>query len=915
MDSTHPMSRRGQFFRVIGMAGLMLVCLFEGNWAAGNPITLEQLRTLREAAKHRPRNLIYNNDGGDMIDTDDHTPQGLLDVQTSGIAGTQADSLYYVSRSSGFGLFTHNTSVGEIFTSTGGRYYNNMTQDLINQGTDTVKVMNDFAHANNMEFVWSMRMNDTHDASGESYLYAFPQLKVDHPEWLMGTISDPPAYGQWSAIDYGVAEVRSLALAYVQEVCQNYDVDGVELDFCRHPYFFRSHAEGGTATDTDRGLMTQLMRDIRTMTEQVGMERGSPILVSVRIPDSMGICNGVGLDVPQWLQEGLIDTMAVSDYYRAEEWSASVALGHEYDVPVYACLAESRMGGDAGVIRKSYDSYMGRASAAWAEGVDGIYMFNYFDDHSPLWNVAGDQATLSGVNKVYTTGARDVNYMPGAIAGGLSYLNRTVVSPERTMSITRGSYRDIPLTIGDDLSGYSSSEARVKLRLRVADLSSSSDFRVWLNNTLLGGGTLANGYLDYLVPLSLVNQGSNTFRLNNRFSSSGTVTLQDLLVYLSFRPTGFRAPTLEEAFLTGSPADPAKGQYAVGALVNGFSPTVEPFVGNWIQGQGTHPECYQVVSTGLARSDMDTRGGAVRFQSSTAISGKESVLRAFDVSDVTTEDNVFYMAGLMSFDGNFSTSADAIALTGLLNAEEGDPSVSWTIGLQWGFQGDGGGGVDAVVRYRDDGSPNPVVTSVVGDNVTAGTHLFVARVEVDYAGNSSDNVMVWLDPSDTWSEAAASLGFDAACWMLPSDDPNRLVDTLVLSTTNLGANAAVLFDEIRMGKTWGDLFLPLAGLPGDANGDGHVDALDATIVSTHWGTTVTAWTSGDFNGDGAVNALDASILAANWGRSSESGRNDSLNDVPEPSVALMLLLGFAASLWSRPNARTRSVPSAIISPA
>ncbi|MBN2217976.1 MAG: family 10 glycosylhydrolase [Pirellulales bacterium] len=873
----------------LGAAALALaalVCILPTALLGDDILTLEELRTLREAAKHQQRNLIYNNDGGDVIDTYDHTPQGLLDVQTSGIAGTQADSLYYVSRSSGFGLFTHNTQVGEIFTSTGGRYFNNMTQDLINQGTDTVEVMNNFAHANNMEFVWSMRMNDTHDASGESYLYAFPQLKVDHPDWLMGTINDPPAYGAWSAIDYGVAEVRNLALAYVQEVCQNYDVDGVELDFCRHPYFFRSHTEGGTATDTDRGQMTQLMRDIRTMTEQVGMQRGRPILVSVRIPDSMGICSGIGLDVPQWLQEGLVDTMAVSDYYQAEDWSASVALGHQYDVPVYACLAESRMSGAAGVIRDSYESYMGRASAAWAEGVDGIYMFNFFDDHSPLWDMAGDQATLAGVNKVYTTDARGFSYMPGAIVNGMSYLNRTVVTPDHTMTIARGQYQDIPLTIGDDLSGYSSSEARVKLRLQVANLTSPDNFRTWLNNTLLTGGALANGYLDYMVPLSLVNQGSNTFRLNNQYSSSQAVTLQDLLVYLSFRPTGFRDPTLEEAFLTGSPADPAKGQYAVGALVNGSSPTVEPFLGNWVQGQGAHPECYQVVSTGLAYSDMDTRDGAVRFQSSTAISGKENVLRAFDASDVTTEDTVFYMAGLMSFDGNFSTSSTSLALTGLLNAEEGDPSVSWTIGIQWGFRGDGAGGVDAVVRYRDEASGNPIVTNVVGDNVTAGTHLFVARVDVDYTGNSTDNVMVWFDPSDTWSEAAASLGFDAACWLLPSTDPNRLVDTLVFSTTNVGANAAVLFDEIRMGASWGDLFLPLTGtLPGDATGDGRVDQDDASILAAHWGTSGASWGDGDFNGDGVVNAADASILAANWTSTAETVATT----VPEPHAFAMVL--------------------------
>ncbi|NLE37081.1 MAG: hypothetical protein GX621_03555, partial [Pirellulaceae bacterium] len=548
---------------------------------------------------------------------------------------------------------------------------------------------------------------------------------------------------------------------------------------------FRSHTSGGKATQADRDKMTQLIRDIRTMTEQVGMERGSPILLSIRVPDSVGYCNDIGLDVNQWLQEGLVDLMTVNCFFRAEDWSASVAMGHQYNVPVYASLSETRMTGPAGEIRGSFDSYMGRASAAWAEGVDGIYMFNYTnDDHpnSPLWKLAGDPATLEGVNKIYTTGARGVEYMSSGLAGGLSHLNRTVVSPERTMSIAPGQTRTIPLTIGDDLSDRTPEDARVRLRLQTANLPNANRLGVRLNGQLLTGGVLSNGYLDFAVDLALVNRGVNEFRLEGSPLLTQNVTLQDLLVYVSFRPTGFRAPMLEEAFLTGSPANPAAGEYALGPLVGAEpSPSVGRFLGSWSRGQGSNTSRFQVVGSGLGYADMDAREGAVRFHSPTAISGKESVLRPFDASDVTTDDRVFYMAGLMSFDQNFSTAANAIALTGLLNAEEGDPSVSYTIGLQWGFRGDGDGGVDAVVRYRDNGSPYPVVTNVVGDNIQPGTHLFVMRVDVDVDGGL-DNVTVWLNPTNLWAEGLPSLGLDGACWLTPNGDPNRLVDTLVFST-------------------------------------------------------------------------------------------------------------------------------------
>jgi autotransporter-associated beta strand protein len=96
------------------------------------------------------------------------------------------------------------------------------------------------------------------------------------------------------------------------------------------------------------------------------------------------------------------------------------------------------------------------------------------------------------------------------------------------------------------------------------------------------------------------------------------------------------------------------------------------------------------------------------------------------------------------------------------------------------------------------------------------------------------------------------------------------------------------------GTDLGDIYLNCApgspvSVPGDANGDGKVDATDATALATNWGTTTGAtWKMGDFTGEGAVNAADASILAANWGYGAEEG-----NAVPEPSMLALLLAGLA----------------------
>ena len=64
----------------------------------------------------------------------------------------------------------------------------------------------------------------------------------------------------WTAYDYGQAAVRDLTFRRIEEVCQNYNVDGIELDFFRHGVLFKSVAWGGKASQDELNTMTELIR-------------------------------------------------------------------------------------------------------------------------------------------------------------------------------------------------------------------------------------------------------------------------------------------------------------------------------------------------------------------------------------------------------------------------------------------------------------------------------------------------------------------------------------------------------------------------------------------------------------------------------------------------------------------------------
>ncbi|NLX96245.1 MAG: hypothetical protein GXY83_08710 [Rhodopirellula sp.] len=79
---------------------------------------LEQLRSQRRELAHRQRGILFDNDGNEPVKhCTEVTREALLAPETTPLAGTQVDSIFYCTWSSGFGLFTHATKIGQVFTS------------------------------------------------------------------------------------------------------------------------------------------------------------------------------------------------------------------------------------------------------------------------------------------------------------------------------------------------------------------------------------------------------------------------------------------------------------------------------------------------------------------------------------------------------------------------------------------------------------------------------------------------------------------------------------------------------------------------------------------------------------------------------------------------------------------------------
>ena len=127
----------------------------------------------------------------------------------------------------------------------------------------------------------------------------------------------------------------------------------------------------------------------------------------VRVPDSTEFSRGIGLDIEQWLKEGLADILVTSCYFRFQPWEWTVALARQYGVAAYPGLSESRVSGETRFRRSSVPAYRARATNAWSAGADGIYLFNQFNPKSPIWQELGSPESLLGKEKLYFIGYRD----------------------------------------------------------------------------------------------------------------------------------------------------------------------------------------------------------------------------------------------------------------------------------------------------------------------------------------------------------------------------------------------------------------------------------------------------------------------------------------------------------------------------
>jgi len=410
---------------------------------------------------------------------------------------------------------------------------------------DPTPVVTTFCREHDLEVFGSIRMNDCHDAFGMPFARLAYPLKVQHPEFLIGDesrrggVGDGLEAASWSGLDYAHQEVREDRLWWIEHAAAAYDLDGVDLNFFRMPWVFKPGEEQQHAH-----LMTDLIRRARQRLDEVGRQRGRPVVLSLRTFDTPEICRRLGFDVETYLKEGLIDQILAGGGYAAFSTPAEemVSLGHRYGVPVYPCInCPGTFASGEG-----FEALRGAAANMWWAGADGLYLWNYQylatpriafghphpEDYRHLDDMA-DPQNLARLDKVFAVSRRTHE----------QYARATAPCPLPASLGERAGEREsrIPIRIGDDVPTALRNGALrdVTLRLKLTGLVEGDLLSIRFNGADVGeaGGVDADEFEEQPLDPAVVKQGVNELALavaRRGTAAREALTLQEVSVGIRY---------------------------------------------------------------------------------------------------------------------------------------------------------------------------------------------------------------------------------------------------------------------------------------------------------------------------------------------------------------------------------------------
>jgi hypothetical protein len=377
----------------------------------------------------------------------------------------------------------HETKAGELWGSPVDKWSHIIfrrahqnAKHLIEEGNDPLRVIGERAHAKGLQLYPTLLVQQGTGKRGVDNRSSNFRFENRHLE--IGVKGDlDAAFPGIEFLDFKHQEVRDERFALIEETIDRYDIDGFELQMNYGPYYFHPNE-----VEAGRGIMTDWIRRVHEAVKASGADRE----LMVRAPADLELCLERGMDVREWIREGLVDVIVGEG-------------SRQYQIDVNADfrpLVEETRGTECRVLapllshmdtdrlnEASIATIRAEACNYWRQGVDGFYLAQWFS----RWPYkASFYEILREIPYPDVMDAKDKTYHIYTKTGRYPIEQQgTGLVPHLPADLVEGETTSVEMTISDDLERWDrvGRVHEVLLRIRIVGATELDELSFRINDS------------------------------------------------------------------------------------------------------------------------------------------------------------------------------------------------------------------------------------------------------------------------------------------------------------------------------------------------------------------------------------------------------------------------------------------------
>ena len=390
-----------------------------------------------------------------------------VDTFIYGVA--RADGLFYNSKAGmQFKHGEHGTDSPGFKQAAYWRLWNNL-QSLIDRDIDPLSVLIDKAHSQNMEFFASLRLG--------SYGGINPEFLLEN-----------------GGGGFLHSEVRNHQSKVLKELADDYETDGLELDFAAPPAG-DSYLLPENHTNKDKDVITDWVSEISSIVKN----RNKAKILGARIYPTERLNLSAGIDVKKMISEGLLDYVTpmiyaynILDSNMPIEWL--IDLTKNSNTSVYPMLQPRYHDNENDLYQLEYATpemmYAGAANF-YDKGADGLYA------HSLQWPLSEiETSILSDIGNKSVLKEKNKHYFINRATDITSKVDYKTHLPITIPIEKIGVPHPIEFYISDDVDNLSKRITEITFKIRIYDLVSADQINFNLNGKSIINETCKRSYGD-----------------------------------------------------------------------------------------------------------------------------------------------------------------------------------------------------------------------------------------------------------------------------------------------------------------------------------------------------------------------------------------------------------------------------------